>query len=96
MDEVIDQGGQTLSGGERQRIALARMELFDPPFVVFDESFASLDKEAAQDLIRLVLSAKERTVLMIAHQVSAAIVDYFDEVVSISDKHIVRGELAHD
>jgi ATP-binding cassette subfamily B protein len=96
LDEVIDQGGQTLSGGERQRIALARMELFDPPFVVFDESFASLDKEAAQDLIRLVLSAKERTVLMIAHQVSAAIVDYFDEVVSISDKHIVRGELAHD
>lgn len=70
LDHVIAQGGGTLSGGERQKIALARMELFNPPIVIFDESFANLDSATAQRLMELVLSNRERTVIVVAHQIS--------------------------
>lgn len=82
LNHVIGQGGETLSGGERQKIALARMELFNPAIVIFDESFANLDADTARRLIELVLSKKERTVIVVAHQIS-------EEVGQMFDKHIV-------
>lgn len=33
----------TLSGGERQRLALSRVYLISPTFIIFDESLDSLD-----------------------------------------------------
>lgn len=88
LDHIIAQGGQSLSGGERQKIALARMELFDPPVVVFDESFANLDAAAAQRLIELALSSKERTVIVVAHQLADEFAGLFDRKIVIEDKKI--------
>ncbi|MFC4804051.1 ABC transporter ATP-binding protein [Filifactor villosus] len=68
LNHVITQGGQSLSGGERQKIALARMELFNPSIVTFDESFANLDTETARRLMEVAVSKKERTVIVVAHQ----------------------------
>lgn len=68
LNHVITQGGQSLSGGERQKIALARMELFNPSIVIFDESFANLDTETARRLMEVAVSKKERTVIVVAHQ----------------------------
>lgn len=70
LDHIIGQGGGTLSGGERQKIALARMELFHPSIVIFDESFANLDAATAHRLMEFVVSKKERTVIVVAHQIS--------------------------
>lgn len=88
LDHMIAQGGQSLSGGERQKIALARMELFDPPVVVFDESFANLDAAAARRLIELALSNKERTVIVVAHQLADEIAGLFDRKIVIADRKI--------
>jgi len=44
-----------LSGGEAQRIALARGLVGDPPLLLLDEPFASLDAAARQDLRRDLL-----------------------------------------
>jgi ABC-type Mn2+/Zn2+ transport system ATPase subunit len=47
-----DAWGQKLSGGERQRLALARVFLKNPRWVLADEATAALDAEAEQVLYR--------------------------------------------
>ena len=89
LDHMIAQGGQTLSGGERQKIALARMELFDPQVVIFDESYANLDKETTQRLIDLAVANKQRTVILISHQISNEIASCFDKKIAIRDSKML-------
>lgn len=92
LDHVIAQGGQTLSGGERQKIALARMELFNPSVVIFDESFANLDAGTAQRLMEFVVSKKERTVIVVAHQISKEAERLFSKSIVINGTKInVKG-----
>ncbi len=88
LDEIIAQGGHELSGGERQKIALARMELYDPPVVIFDESFANIDLDAAKKLIEYVVSKPRRTVILIAHQLSDELAAIFDNKIIIEDAHV--------
>ncbi len=88
LDHMISQGGQTLSGGERQKIALARMELFNPPVVIFDESFANLDAATAQRLTELVTANKDRTVIVVAHQISEQTARLFDKRIMIDNAKI--------
>ena len=81
IDHVIDQAGNSLSGGERQRLALARIFLFKPQIVIYDESFAHLDANSVQSLIDLILKDEERTVVMTSHQVTPEIRERFHSLV---------------
>ncbi|MCR5320650.1 MAG: ABC transporter ATP-binding protein/permease [Lachnospiraceae bacterium] len=82
LNHIISQGGSSLSGGEKQRVALARMYLYNSQIMVFDESFANLDKESAKDLLEDVLDC-EKTVIVISHQIEDN--PKFDAVISIKD-----------
>ncbi len=81
INHVIDQAGSSLSGGERQRLALARIFLFKPQIVIYDESFAHLDADSVQSLIDLILKDEERTVIMTSHQVTPEIRNRFHSLV---------------
>lgn len=43
LDTQIGRQGVKLSGGQRQRLAIARMVLTDPKFVILDEATSALD-----------------------------------------------------
>jgi phosphonate transport system ATP-binding protein len=80
----------TLSGGQAQRVAIARALAQRPQVLLADEPVASLDPEAADDIMRLLrhLAADDNlAVVCVLHQVELAYA-YADRVVGIRDGRI--------
>lgn len=72
LETQIGKNGIRLSGGQRQRLAIARMILSDPQFVILDEATSALDT-ATEAALHTALSEflKDRTTLIVAHRLSA-------------------------
>ena len=65
-----------LSGGERQRVGVARALAADPPVLLMDEPFGSLDpvtRRQLQDEFRRIQSQLRKTVLLVTHDMAEAL-----------------------
>jgi phosphonate transport system ATP-binding protein len=83
--DLAEQRAGTLSGGQAQRVAIARALAQRPRVILADEPVASLDPEAAEEIMRLLqrLAASERiAVLCVLHQVELAYT-YADRVIGV-------------
>jgi subfamily B ATP-binding cassette protein HlyB/CyaB len=88
-DTLVGEHGIGLSGGQRQRVAIARALIGNPRILIFDEATSALDYESEkiiQDNMRGI--CKGRTVLVIAHRLSA--VRYSDRIVVMERGQVVE------
>ena len=88
--EFAGQRAGTLSGGQQQRVAIARALAQRPRVLLADEPVASLDPEAARDimgLLRRLASADNLAVLVVLHQPELALA-YADRIVGLRDGRI--------
>ena len=71
-DTIVGERGITLSGGQRQRTALGRALLVSSPVLILDDALASVDNNTAAAILESIRGQRERTIVMISHQLSAA------------------------
>ncbi|HZQ00293.1 MAG TPA: phosphonate ABC transporter ATP-binding protein [Reyranella sp.] len=102
LETLARQRAGTLSGGQAQRVAIARALAQRPRALLADEPVASLDPEAAEDIMKLLrrLAGEENlAVLCVLHQIDLAHA-YADRVVGIRDGRMAfdlpRAELSHE
>lgn len=78
----VGQRGERLSGGQRQRVAIARALIQGSPLLILDEATSALDGFTEHRLLHdLRAAVAERTVLIIAHRISAML--WADRVVLV-------------
>lgn len=72
-----------LSGGEAQRVALAKIILKNPPFILADEPTASIDPETSKVIMEILLSLRNDKRLIIIATHNPTIWEMADEIVSM-------------
>ena len=85
--EKADAYPRELSGGQRQRVGIARALAVDPPILLMDEPFASVDARTKTTLHSELLdiwSETRKTILFVTHDI--------EEAVYLSDRVVVLSE----
>jgi putative ABC transport system ATP-binding protein len=91
----VDHRPDELSGGQQQRVAIARALINEAPLLLADEPTGNLDSKTGESmlvLLRQIVKAHGRTVVMVTHDSKAA--SYADHVITLSDGRVVDGSRA--
>jgi len=92
--EELNESAENVSGGQKQRIALARSFYRDAPIILFDEATSALDPATEASVLQsFSSSAKDRTVIMVAHRAKA--IEFCDTIV-VMDKGRIVAIGSHD
>jgi energy-coupling factor transport system ATP-binding protein len=77
-----------LSSGEKRKLALASTLMLSPEILLLDEPTAGLDAASRRELVRIIDSLKDTTVLMVTHN-QEDFLGIVDRVIGISGGRLV-------
>ena len=83
LDEPVAEDGGNFSGGEKKRICLARALLRDTDVLLLDEPLANLDPDTAQRIEDLLLSIRDKTMIVVSHQFTESKLPHCDQVTDL-------------
>ena len=73
LETPLGEIGEGLSEGERQRMGLARVFLYDAPFLLLDEPTSNLDCLNEAAVLQALLDSRQgKTMVVVSHRMSAA------------------------
>lgn len=87
-DTLVGERGIALSGGQRQRSSLARALYTDAPILILDDALSSVDNKTATQILDNLKQEKDKTIILITHQMSAA--QNADSILVMEDGKIVQ------
>ena len=82
--DLTMENGTNFSGGEKKRICLARALLRDTSILILDEPLANLDSGSAECIEDLLLSIRDKALLIVSHQFSGEKLGMFDLVLDLT------------
>jgi ABC-type sugar transport system ATPase subunit len=92
IQHLLDRRTDALSGGERQRIALARVLLADPKWLLLDEPYSNLDLNQKRIIMQLIDDIGEKLgirLIMVSHD-AADMLSWADHLIIIDQGKIVQ------
>lgn len=93
---LLEQHTAELSVGQQQRVAIARALINEPELLIADEPTSSLDAEARDDFMQLLLdvvATQASTLIFVSHDRSLA--RYFTQSVNLQELNLAAKEGAH-
>ena len=81
---LVEDDGFNFSGGEKKRISLARALLRNTDILILDEPLANLDDTTTERIEDLLLSIKNKTMIIVSHQFSLTKLSAFDDIIDFS------------
>ncbi len=88
-DTLLGERGVRLSGGQKQRTALARALIKNPPILILDDAFSSVDIQTEERILgELKASMEGRTTILISHRIST--VKDADQIVYLKDGRLLE------
>jgi len=81
-----------LSGGERQRGFIARALIKNPPILLMDEPFSSIDPEGRVELAEMIAALKEEKLIIVTSHDPALLLAYTDMILLLNRKTYFYGE----
>lgn len=73
----------TASRGELQKIKIANMLYSGCDYQFYDEPFSNISKDSLKNVINLIIKQKNKTVVVIAHNLPRDIISKFDQVIRL-------------
>ena len=91
INTIIGKSGVKLSGGQRQKISLARLLYHDKEILILDEATNALDKNSEKEVIKLLNTLKNKTILMISHDLEN--LKYCNKIYKVADKKLSTSQI---